>query len=308
MAIIDFLKTLPSSNDTQRVTDGIRNLRRVIDNSAIPALEAIKAGFPEGYKFKNDQVAQIDRVLVKAVKNDIKLPRQGGDSIDYILFTMQQLTSNLSVFEDVAIRIFKGKSFSNAGMAYNKGNVLQYIEAADYFVRFTRRYYNLLTAFELAELSGAPSTEGVGPDDLANTMNNLQTYASVMIGLSGKVSETKKTIDSLSTMTISDNESSVIAVVGRKGVNPWGFSDLPWPLSLVFRFQMNDANSVLDDYRTAEQECKAIECRIILIQEAIDNNGGDAALEKRLDAYNSRLMSNKRTMEKIKEKYGIADR
>lgn len=306
MELFDYLTKLLPSTETSRVNDGIKNIRKVINTSAIPALESACSVFTNEYKYKDRDLALLNDLIVKGVKPaDVGYSLTRPNSFQLIQHVMRKLETNLDLISDSVISIFKGKAFTSNGLTYNKGNLLQYVEAADFYIRYVRKYYNYATSVELAKLSNIPRPDGVGPDDLEYLKTYMPSFIHLTITFGLDANDTKRVVKKISNMQIAEDVASIQSIVGYSALDPWGFSSLPWPISIIYRYQLNDAEKVLDDYRAAEAEVKAVEYRVLLMQELIDNGHGDAAMEQRLEVYNDRILKNKRIMADIEEKYGV---
>lgn len=308
MSIADYLQTLLPNNEVSKITRSIRNLQNVIGKYTLPAGQALESVIDYQYKFKNRDMIQLNDFITKELSAKLKLKQQvrGANMVMTTVQLLGCLNENLSIVEDTVNKVFKGDNFSATTISYAKANILQYVEAADFFTKYARCLLNYVSSVELSDVQGVREVKGIAPNDLNLLRTGRFDFAKIGLVVALPQLKTQSAITKASDMIVtSDSNAAVNVVVGRSGTDPFGFSSLPFPMSLIFRMRMNSMDAGVDNYEAAKAEAQAVEYRVLLIKEHIQNGYGDAAVERSLDVQEDRLMKLKRKIEKLEEDYEL---
>lgn len=305
MKVVSFLAHILPSFEANRITETLVNREREIDNHLVPQYDAVIPVFGNKYKFKNPIIRKLDTYFVKNVK--LKQVRN-ANSLLLIRSVATNLQQTIPFYKGLAADNF-AKVVAKDGLTYNKSNILRFTETVDFYVNYARVYINVMSAAERAALDGLTTPiEGIGPSDLEYLDKNSAAFAAASRVLSFKLEAAKaaqkEIVDMVVPATI-EEEQEATAMVGFRRTDPLGFAELPFPLSLVLTVRQSWTNWQVDKYEEAKAQTKAIEYRMLLIREKIEHDGGDAALEKQLEFYESQLLTLRRKTEKFEE--DIAD-
>lgn len=306
MSIFNFLQGLRPTGETSQVIRNIDNIKKTIDKQTLPSATALAEICSFDYKFKNKDMATLNAALVKELPTAMGYKLRSPNMVLLVTYGLEKLTGNLSIISDLVPKIFKGEAFSTSVLTYSKANVMQYVECAAFFVRYARTLLNYVSCVELASVQGVVAKGGFGPDDLKFLNERRFDFIRIATAMTMEMNKTKDTIKQLSDMVITPTENdSVNVVVGKSRINPFGFSNLPFPMSLIWRLRLNEVDAEISEYEAAKEEANAIEYRIILMREHIERGHGDAATERTLELTEARLMGVKRKIERMEKEYGL---
>ena len=101
-----------------------------------------------------------------------------------------------------------------------------------------------------------------------------------------------------------ENIGELRAVFGNR-IDPVGFSNVPFPLSLWYHARLSIANYQMDNYDDTIATAKAVELRVMLYKKKLATGEGDAAIEELLSIQEKRLMELRRKQERLEKKYGL---
>lgn len=303
MSVTNYVKGLLPSFESSRVKDNMTNLSQEIDQFTLPSVKGMVSTFPHDWKWKNKNVETLDKAIRSSYTG--KVFKRNASTLELIEHALVNLQTTLPLMKMQADRAF-GRSISSEGLTFDKAAILQYSEAATYFVNYARVFVNYLSAAELSELDGSRTVVGISPDDEEYLLANRYTFA---IALSIMCVDGKELKDEMvhipASIVESGNEEDMTVVVGKGKMDPFGFADLPFPLSLVYRAGLSISDWQVNRYDQAQEEANVQQYRIILLKERIENNQGDAATENTLKDAEDRLKLTRRKIAKMEESYGL---
>lgn len=304
MALINYISNILPTFASSRVGDSLKNNGRIIDNVLSPMLATWKGSFPSGYQLRNKDSIKLQKSILstfsgKQVYRDQSLL----ETIDVANQRLQQAVPLTLVEVDKTF----GKDVSTAGISYDRAVLLQYSELVDFYVRYARKVINYITAAELAALSSNRKVEGVPPKDLEWLTANSTRFSIALNIATLKASEVKKRMADVPKATFNeDDEKSMRAVVGSSKMDPFGFGNVSFPLSIIFKLRQSMfVDRQVENYDLAEEEARIHAYRINLIQERINNGEGDAFLEEQLRDAEADLLVVQRKLAKMEEEYGL---
>lgn len=303
MSVTNYVKGLLPSFESSRVKDNMTNLSQEIDQFTLPYTKGMVETFPHDWKWKNKNVETLDKAIRSSYTG--KVFKRDASALELIEHALSNMQTTLPLMKMQADKAF-GRSISSEGLTFDKAAILQYSEAATYFVNYARMMVNYLSAAELSELDGSRKVEGVSPDDEEYLLANRYTFSIALSIMCVDGKELKSEMAHIpSSIVESGNEEDMTVVVGKGKMDPFGFADLPFPLSLVYRAGLSVADWQVNRYDQAQEEANVQQYRIILLKERIENNQGDAATENALKDAEDRLKLSRRKIAKMEEDYGL---
>ena len=302
MLFSEYLSKILPTFEGSRVKSNLDSVIKEID-TVVPTVRGLTEVWPDKYIFKSSEITLIDDAIKQHYKG--KSPARNANSVDIIHAALVNMQTTLPYIKSKVSKLFKG-GISTDGLSFTKANVLNFTEAAEYFVRYSRIYLNYMTAAEQAELDSKQITKTIGPDDLEFISINRFTFIACLNVMSIELKELKKGFGSITDMIIdAKSEGAITSTVGKSAIDPFGFSPVPFPLSLIYRVRLNVSEYQITRYEEAVSEAKAIEYRTLILKERIENGQGSAAIEKRLALEEEHLLKLRRKIAKLEEKYGV---
>jgi len=304
VSISNYIQSLLPSFEASRVKDNLTNLSQELDQYTVPSFKTMAETFPENWKWKNADVEKINKTIVSGYRN--KVPMRNANSLEIIQAVLVNMQTTLPMVQLQVSKVF-GNEIAAAGLSFNKATLLQYAEAAEFMINYSRVYYNYLSAVELAALEGDRSIpEGVGPDDLMYLMAKRHTFTIALNIMAITVKDVRTDLKDIPDALVStSSEEDMKLVVGANKIDPFGFASLPFPISLVYHAGLAIADWQMDRYDRAQVEARVLEYRSLLLKQQIETGNGDAAVESRLRDEEARLKVMKRKIARLEEKYEL---
>ena len=303
MSASDYIKALLPSFESSRIKDNLTNLSQEIDQFTLPAISGLSETFPHGWKWKNKNVAILDKSIRDAYTG--KVVKRDASALELIEIAMINLQTTLPILKLHADKAF-GRVVASEGLTFDKAAILQFVEVAEYFINYSRVFTNYLSAAELSELSDSRKVEGIGPDDAEYLLASRYTFTAALAICIIPAKELKAGMVNIPASAIdASTESDIIEVVGSDKMDPFGFAVLPFPLSIIYRAQLVVADWQVDRYDRAQEEANVQQYRTILLKERMEGGDGDASTERALQDAEDRLKLTRRKIAKLEESYGI---
>lgn len=303
MSVTNYVKGLLPSFESSRVKDNLTNLSQEIDQFTLPSTKGMVETFPHDWKWKNKNVETLDKAIRSSYKG--KAVKRDASALELIEHALVNMQTTLPLMKMQADKAF-GRTISSEGLTFDRAAILQFSEAATFFVNYARVLVNYLSAAELSELDGSRKVEGIAPDDEEYLMANRYTFAIALNIMCVDGKELKSEMAHIPTSIVeSGNEDDLVAVVGSEKMNPFGFANLPFPLSIIYRAGLSIADWQVNRYDQAQEEANVQQYRMILLKERIESGKGDAATENALKDAEERLKLARRKIAKMEEEYGL---
>lgn len=304
MIFSEYVKSLLPTFESNRIKENLTNLATELDSQTVPSFQTVGETFPAKWKWKDTNVKTLVETVEKSYKG--KVPARDANGLEIVHYVLVNMQSTLPFVTVQSEKLFE-KQVSSANLSFNKANLIQYAEAAEFVVNYARVLFNYVTAAELAKLdSNRDLRDGVGPEDLDFLLLRRESFAAALNIMAIEVKELKDGIKSIPTSVIDEaTEDDMKVIVGAGKLDPFGFAVLPFPLSIVYRAGLSIANWQMERYERALSESKVLEYRTIVLKQRIEEGTGDALIEKQLEEEEAELKVLKRKLAKIEEKYGL---
>ncbi len=297
-----FAKTFFKNNAMNAFDDVIK-----INSTYVrPMYDNLGKVFDGRYKFKDEQVIRLNKYIVDGAKAT-KLPLSNSNSVEIIAFVLGRMEKSLPEVRKIMDDVFKGREIPTVGLTYNKAIMIQFVEAASFMVEYAGKYATLLSSAELTQMDeNRQVVSGVGPDDIDYLLKKSTQFCKLIEVMSMKPVDLKASINKATDAIVDEaTADSLESVVGSEAVDPMGFAQASWPLSMLMRRQIMKGLKDIDRLEAAREEAKTVEYRIILLQEQIKSGRGDAFTEKQLELQEDRLLKLQRDITEKVQEYGV---
>lgn len=298
-----YIKSLLPSFETSRLKSLLSSMCEEIQEILIPTIEKLLPIFPANWKWRNNDV----KTFMTRIQTTVKLKKVPGNANAIVIINavLANMLVTLPFMRGEVDKAF-GREVAADGLTYSKTTMLQYGELADFFVRYTQVLINYVTSAELNAINGSQKVSGIGPDDLDYLRVNMPTYLVALRVLAIDVNQLKSDMRSIPDMVIDEStESGAIALIGSHKADPLGFASLPFPLSTIYRIRLGWAESQISKYEALVAESKAVEYRILLMTQRIEEGHGDAATERLLEVHEERLEKMRYKIAKLEQEYDL---
>lgn len=303
MSIMRFVRALAPTFQGSKLKDGIILLSERISAQILPQLEKVVSVFDEDWKYHDSTAKQLMEKIEKDVRPKKMAPRACAFArLEYIAKNLQ---TTLPFVKQEIDRSF-GTEVSAIGLTYSRANLLQYVECATFFTSYLTLLINYVSAVELNAVSKRQKLEGVAPPDKERLEAQYVNFSIVCRILGYEVNELKAQLKTVPDMIIDPTtEAEAKLVIGTSKLDPVNFASLPFPLSIILHARLRGVENDVEEYEELKAQANAINYRILLIKQYMENGDGDAALETKLQTLEDRYLEKRRKVVKWEEEHGL---
>lgn len=300
-----YLKTLMPSTETRELKHSLQANYENVSGHIVPALETIGTVFNHEYRWKAPTLVQVEKLLRDSLsRGPLKMHNNPG-LLEMLTDVFNNMSTTLPYIRGEVDKSF-GREFTNIGLTFAKGNLIQFGEVADFTVYYARVLINYLTSNELMRLNGRTRDENlpVGDEEYLNA--NAPVFANAMKIMAYPVKDLKDQLRKIPDMVASEEtEGSAKIMVGAGALDPLGFASLPFPISIIYHMRLGMAEKQAEELEAIKAEAKMVEYRILLIKQRQAGGQGDAAVERELVIQEDRLFMLRKKQKAREEQYGV---
>ena len=303
MSFTSYIKGLLPSFETSRLKQTLASICEEIESLLAPTVEKLKPIFPANWKWRSAGAKYLMEEIHRSVRLKKVAPANNG--VFMIAFALNNMLTILPFIKGEVDKAF-GREIASSGLTFSKTTLIQFTELAEFFMRYTQKLINFITAAELTNIQGSQHISGVGPDDEQWLRANLPTYLVALRVMSIDLQDLKSDLHAIPDMLVDEStEAGVKTVVGHTKVDPLGFASVPFPLTFIFNMRLAIADWQVNKYESALAESKVVEYRILLMKQQLEEGHGDASTERLLQVSEDRLMKLRFKISKMEEDYEL---
>ena len=300
-----YLKTLMPSTETRELKHSLQANFENVGGHRLPAIETVGGVFTHEYRWKSPVLQSVEKQLRDSLtRGPLKMHANAG-LLEMLSDVYGNMSTTLPYIRGEVDKSF-GREFTNIGLTFAKGNLIQYGEVADFAVYYGRVLLNYLTSNELMRLNGRTKDENlpIGDEEYLNA--NAPVFANAMKIMAYPVKDLKDQLRKIPDMVADEEtEGSAKIMVGAGALDPLGFASLPFPISLIYHFRLGVAEKQAEDLEAIKAEARIVEYRILLIKQMQAGGQGDAAVERELAIQEDRLFMLRKKQKERETKYGV---
>tara|TARA_Y100001960_G_scaffold181169_1_gene190033 strand:+ start:1722 stop:2645 length:924 start_codon:yes stop_codon:yes gene_type:complete len=306
MALSEYIKALLPSYETASLKDNLHSNVRELTEQILPAYENAIELFNEA-PMKDKDVQEMSKLFIEKLKVS-GLEHGSIKDVNMVEFIREVMRNIITLEGYLKERIDSdcGRKIVTDGMTFSNQFLLQLLESIDFFNRYSKVLINYITHKEFAQVENSrQKVMAIGPGDEEFLQVRMLSFTIVCRILGTPLSKLRADYSETPAIAIdSENIGELRAVFGNR-IDPVGFSNVPFPLSLIYYSRMAIANSQMDKYDDTVATAKAVELRIMLYKKKLATGEGDAAIEDLLDLQEKRLMELRRKQERAEKKHGL---
>lgn len=272
MSIIDYVRKLMTSISRKTIESDIDVVRDDLSNHTLPALQQFMKEFSanprlnsRSFKLYNDEIRK--QVSISRTGDMFTAMELGCTKAELMLnFSYNYVRDNFE--EDV----------TRAAMTLARANIMQLLDAMNFFVRYTRRLIDLLLIAESNHKidAGAQELKGIRQSDI----DYLSKYRASYIGVLDMLItvDTKRVdamFDAIPEIIVEDVRSkSTLEIHGNDKVDPLqlGKNFIASPANPIWLIGVNLAEYQHNRYLSAKEDANLIKLRVARLKAQYDNN------------------------------------
>lgn len=301
MKIKDLLRALASRFNISDLVDRIRGLRKTIKEVDIPlwataTKELKKLTHPDAKKFED--------VVNRASKNVYR-----GSMVDGIYDSIKNAQLILDYLEELVSTEFNhfNQTITKDGLTFKKVNILQYVDAIEYLMSYSRRLIELLYVLETIQKdpNAQRLEDAFTPADLEGLDQGRDAFINAIRMASYDIKDLATAFAEIPDALASEESEKVMEVTaGITKIDPFGARSfiVPSNKNLFFVFFKWIAELQVYFYDRAVQQRHLVELRLLKLREAA-KGGTNPKLEEQIAYQEARLDALNRKIREKEEKY-----
>lgn len=297
MSILSFVQSLPNVLERRDVMNVLDQLAVEYDDTVGPLVVDLREAF-QGHTFKSNLAKRMDNVLRRHVN-------YSGDSLTLILDTLQNLRGCFEVIRKDVRSVFTVQ-MTNSNLSFQKANILKFIEATAFYIRYARKYMLFLVAAESQGLGKAtPVRWTSGENDYIEA--NMDQFAGLYTAMSSPPAEFKAKLNQASSAQVEEATFQVAQQsLGMAKTDPLNMSGFSPRSNLLMLFGKFLAELQVDRYKAAQEEYYGLQLRLQELRELrVGGAGTNPMIQKQIVAYEQRVSEYEFKMARIEEKAGL---
>jgi len=296
MSILSFIQSLPSVMERRQVMNVIDQLKLEYDDTISPIIDDVREAFA-GVPKKSILGKRMDTVARRYISFS-------GDSLTLVLNNLTNIRSSFDIIEKDVKTAFSVQ-FTNNNMSFERANVLKFIEALAFYIRYARKYLLFLVAAESAALGKATITKwSAAEQEWIDTY--MDDFFALYQTMSLPPSEFKARIQRASNATVDEATYQVaMQSLGAQKTDPLqmdGFSPRQNPFMMLGRFL---AEMQVTRYKEAQEEFYGLQLRLQELKDLKAGEPSNPVIQKTIQAYEKRISEYEYELRAIEEKAGL---
>lgn len=300
MKIKDMFRVLVSKFNIGDLVDTIRNLRKTLKEVDIPLWATAAKEFKT---LKHPKAKQLETIINRGCKDIYRGAMAAGiydamKNAQLILDYLEELVS--TEFDHVTQVALKD------GLSFKKANILQYVDAMDFFVSYGRKINELLCVLEAAEKSPTAQRieDAFTPADLKYIDDNVGAFIHSIALASLSVKDLAKSFEEIpDAVANADSEEVMGRTVGFNKIDPFQMRGFVTTRSPVYHLQMWLAERQVRKLQQAIETKKLIELRLLKLRELQKGGEAPANIEQQIAYQEARLDRLTREINAKEEEY-----
>lgn len=260
MKIDQFFKSLLPSFSKDTVLEDCRITKGEIKETVKPAYDE-GAKLLKNWKFKSPEVESLGKMFGTLVQ------KTHGNMVVTVEQKIPAILENLEEVEEL-IKANYNEDVAAGGLTYLKAQLLQFVEGASFFAKYSRALLNYIYVHESAPFVKQTDEqfdavqESLIPAEIAYIQNNFQSFCVVLNALSGASGDIKKQLAEIPDIVITeDNAKTLPASVGQAKLDPLKFGFIPVFLNPIYHVRMAIAEWQVEQYKLAQRELQMLQMR-----------------------------------------------
>lgn len=254
--IIDYVRRLNPVGERKDILSTLSQLEDELGEYTLPAAETYQE-LTKGKVPKGAYSKELTRELQKRVSFS-------GSAIDLIIESLKVLEGNIPTLEREIKKLF-GFQFTREGLSFKRVNLLQYVDAASFYVRYARKaLMRVISEGSMVAGKGKATPMTWSKAEEAWLADNLFKFASLFTAINRDSATLQKTINSTSDAIVDEETlGTALNSLGPTGTDPMRLSGLFGPTSNpIFSLGKWRAEMAVKRYHVAKEEHQLLQLRL----------------------------------------------
>lgn len=279
-----YVESLPATLSRDNILDDVRGTRAELHDSTIPSYQnAVELWSSD--TFKSEAVTGL-------VNTFTRIANVSGATLPGILNGIEDTDTNLRIIEDMVKKTFN-KDLATSAITLKETNILQFIEAASFVSRFSRRLLVFIYAAEtaLGENTSLTLEDSFSVGEIAFLTDNILNFAYAFNSVTGKPTKLVDQLNDIPEVVVNrDTIRNLNVTLGEKKLDPFNtrYFDANVTNNFVYKLMLFFADRQVKRYKQASEEKRLLELRHLFLQRQRKGQV-DARLEKEIGIVEDRI-------------------
>lgn len=296
MSILAFIESMPAVMERRSILNALEQLKMEYDDTVAPFIDDVRTAF-QTVQFKSVLMKRMDTVIRRYVNYQ-------GNSFSLILNNLTNIRNAFPIIEK-DVRTAFSVQFTNSNMSYERANVLKFIEALAFYIRYGRKFMIFVVAQEAMALGKAAPPKWT-PAESEWIDDNMDQFAGLFVTMSIPPDQFKARLQKASNAIVDSATFSLAQqALGVQKTDPLeinGFSPRNNIFMMAGKFL---AELQVSRYHEAKEEFYALQLRLNELQELQRGEPANPVIQKQIQAYEKRVSEYVFEMSRIEEKAGL---
>lgn len=300
MKITKFISSLLPSMNRSDIKEDLATLNKELQETTLPAYITAVEQLAER-DFTDDRTREFDKLFEQRV-NKMK----GRNHIVHIHHTLKELEKTVVVLNKMVDKHFATK-IARESMTYLRAEILRYIAAATFVVKYSRRHLHYVLICEINAKDGRTHALGkeLSKAELEWLRENARGYMDALNSLSDDSKAVEKSLKAIPDAVISEERNEAVeATVGKRKLDPFRLGFLPPRFNIIYLIGMRVAEYQANRLRAAKEEAKALEYRLLELRQ-VEEGERDAKLQQLIEYTEDRVRKLNYKIKKAEEDYDV---
>lgn len=297
MSILAFIESLPAVMERRQVLTVVEQLKMEYDDTVAPFIDDVRAAMGT-MEFKSMLMKRMDTTMRRYVSFN-------GNSFGLILNNLANLRNSFDIIEKDVKSSFSVQ-FTNSNMTFERANVLKFIEAVAFYIRYGRKFMLFAIAQESMAIGKATPPKW-SPAESEWVDTNMDQFANLYVTMSLPPDQFKARLQKASNAVVDTTTFQMAQQsLGQAKTDPLemdGFSPRQNPFMMVGKFL---AEMQVSRYHEAKEEFYGLQLRLQELRDLGAGQPSNPVIQKQIQAYEKRISEYEYEMRKIEEKAGVA--
>lgn len=296
MSILSFVRSFAPVMERRELLNVIDQLQLEYDDTLAPILGDVREAFG-ATPLKSMFARKVETTMRRSINFN-------SSALDLILHSLENLRGNFEVIRKEVRSLFSIQ-FTNSNLSFDRANMLKFIEAMAFYIRYGRKFILFMVANEAATLGKATPAKWT-PAEHEWIDSNLDQFASLYTTMSLPASELKARLNKASNATVDEATYQLaeqsLGAAKTDPLNMSGFNPSNNPLMLLGKFM---AEAQVERYRLAKEEFFGLQLRLQELRDLQKGEGANPVIGKNIQDYERRISSYEFEIKKIEERAGL---
>ena len=294
MNILEFSRSLLPDFTRARILEDIEITRRELNEATLPPYRTAEDLFG-----KKKLLSTYSQTFESVFDRDVKINHKGNFIVG-IYETLENMVENIDMVERLVHKRFASDVIKDA-MTIFKLNLLQYVEMMSFVVKYARRLLIVVLTAEVNAANKENEMDGILDSEIQYLAAGRDSFNRGIRVMSDKKKTVEDRFDSIPEIGASDDAIQMAnATAEPLDLDPFAFGLIPLGLNPIYHVRLAISEWQAKRYRTAEEESRMLEFRLLQLQEIAKGNK-DAALQQQIEYNQNRLNKLRYSLKEMEE-------